>query len=134
MKCKKRTRRLDREERRILTEANENLKYMRSAMIVNPRLRDLFEEAIRKQKKASCRELRSMLEKVHLLRDNVEWDEAELALIYHILRVLSDEFRKRCREMWVQYAKELAPKYACEMEEALMMKKIVDEPKKKKGN
>jgi hypothetical protein len=100
-------------------------KAMDAALIVNSELRSLFEEVKKKERTASCSELKGMLEKVRMLRDNKEWeDEPEWMAINHLFVHLLGLFKKRCREMWIEFTDKWSRKYAKEMEEAWYMRQV----------
>jgi len=84
-----------------------------------------FEDVKKKEKTASCSELKGVLEKVRMLRDNKEWeDEPEWMAINHLSVHLLDLFKKSCKEMWIRYTNALAPRYKREMEEAWYMRQV----------
>lgn len=106
-------------------ELEKYYKGMKAATIVNLELRSLFEEFRKREKMASCIKLRDMLDKSRMLRDNVEWeDKPEWDLINYVHSTLLEEFKKRCRQMWIKYTGEIAPRYVRELEESLEWNKI----------
>jgi glutamyl-tRNA reductase len=112
--------RRDRFEREL-----EQDKAVDAALIVNPELRSLFEEVKKKEKTASCSELKEMLEKVRMLIDNKEWeDEPEWMAINRLFAHLLKVFKNRCHEMWKEYAGKLSRKYVKEMEEAWYWRQV----------
>jgi len=122
---KKRASVQDQYEKDLAAWFEQQDKAMDAALIVNPELRSLFEEVKKKEKTANCSELKGMLDKIRMLRDNKDWqNELEWIAINRIFVQLLDVFEKRCHEMWKVYAGKLRHKYAKEMEEAWHWRKI----------
>jgi len=111
---------VDNDERWLEEELERYYKETRSAITLNPELRSLFEKVRSRVRVATCDELKEMLEKARMLRDNIEWeDKPEFDLVNHIFSRLLSTLKKRCREMWIEYTDKLAPRYVHRMEEAL---------------
>ena len=131
---KKRSVPQDQYEKELAAYWEQQDKAIDAALIVNPELRSLFEEAKKKEKTANCTELKGMLEKVRMLRDNKDWeDEPEWMAINHLFVHLLELFKKRCREMWIEFTDKWSRKYAKEMEEAWYIRQVKPLKEKKKG-
>lgn len=122
---RKRTSTFNEHVKELETDLEKYYKDMKAATIVNLELRSLFEECRKRKKTADCMELRDMLDKTRMLRDNVKWeDKPEWDLTNYIHSTLLEEFKNRCRRMWIKYTDEIAPRYVREMKEALEWNKL----------